>query len=323
MYSPIHVRAVYSHFLCDVNRDHVSIASREDKRVGHSHHRKTRSRCSIDWTLPPTDILIESHQQLEELQRQDSNSYDPIAKEASSCEKLQGGTEFDTISYPNRSKAKPKNDDDVFKKSFNNSDLSVDKKDTRKMLSSFSDRIIMMGKRQECARWFPYTYEVVIFQWKHLLIEQTKKQSKSKTSRPTKMTGMFALNGNEVSSNDMRSLSDAASNARGVSISCAPILFEIIKKSLGFRILMFFKHEKKKNDNNDATKCQPPSLMTLDTSIFSALEDLISMVTDACIDSRNFDSLGMYIMFSCLKCLHFFTFACILLSKHSVMHHSS
>lgn len=28
----------------------------EERRVGIAHHRKTRSRCSIDWTLPPTDF---------------------------------------------------------------------------------------------------------------------------------------------------------------------------------------------------------------------------------------------------------------------------
>ena len=42
----------------------------EERRVGVSHHRKTKSRlCSIDWTLPPTDHVIESHQQMEILNR--------------------------------------------------------------------------------------------------------------------------------------------------------------------------------------------------------------------------------------------------------------
>lgn len=278
-----------------MNRDHSSNSSREDKRVGHSHHRKTRSRCSIDWTLPPTDLLIESHQQLENLQRHESNSYNDIStKEASSSEKLQGNKEFNAISNLSQLDSKPKNSYDVLQKSFTNADNSGDEKEKKKVLTSFSDRIITMGKQRKCARWFPYTYEVIIFQWKYLLIEQTKKQSKEKTSRPSKMTGVFALNGHQMSSNDMRCLNDAASNARGVSISCAPILFEIIKKSLGFRIHMLVKNEKRKNVKDDTTKCQPPPLMTLDGSILSALEELISMVTDACIDSRNFDSLGMY-----------------------------
>ena len=41
----------------------------EERSVGAAHHRKTRSRCSIDWTLPPTDMLLEKDQQIEQLNR--------------------------------------------------------------------------------------------------------------------------------------------------------------------------------------------------------------------------------------------------------------
>mmetsp|Transcript_28804 Transcript_28804/g.41259 ORF Transcript_28804/g.41259 Transcript_28804/m.41259 type:complete len:283 (-) Transcript_28804:3065-3913(-) len=36
----------------------------EERLVGHSHHRKTESRCSIDWTLPPPDLILQNRQRM-------------------------------------------------------------------------------------------------------------------------------------------------------------------------------------------------------------------------------------------------------------------
>ena len=86
-----------------------------------------------------------------------------------------------------------------------------------------------------------------------------------------------------------RSLKEAALKARGVTIACAPVLFEIIKKSLGWRIDSIFRVGRTASNDKTAAGDSLP-LVTLDTTILSTLEELISMVTDACIDSRNFDS---------------------------------
>eukprot|EP00979_Chaetoceros_neogracilis_P007354 scaffold1536_cov148-Chaetoceros_neogracile.AAC.2 len=45
----------------------------EKRGVGVTHHRKIRGRlCSTDWSLSPTDHLIESHQQM------DSTTFSPV-----------------------------------------------------------------------------------------------------------------------------------------------------------------------------------------------------------------------------------------------------
>ena len=84
-----HVFINFSLSLYYSERESSSSTIREDKGVGHSHHRKTRSRCSIDWTLPPTDLLIENHQQLENLQRHQSNVCDNVKRTSKT---LQGST---------------------------------------------------------------------------------------------------------------------------------------------------------------------------------------------------------------------------------------
>ena len=272
----------------------------EDKRVGFSHHRKTRSRCSIDWTLPPTDLLIENHQQMEHLQLHDASppsvindtiggdecvaksaltSAIPLEKENHGFDRnktrtgTEEGTEGGDIS---RSCAKKKAKEHPFK--ITKKKIKNDSDHEKTMLPNYASRIVSLGKRHKQGRWFPYTYEVVIFQWVIFLSEQAKLMEKTRSSRNSSESATRTVP-------TAKYLSNAASKVYGLSIGCAPVLFEIIKKSLGFRIDLLFRKQRK--------DIAPP-LISLDSSIVSALEELISMVTDACIDHRNFDSWNIF-----------------------------
>jgi len=82
-------------------------------------------------------------------------------------------------------------------------------------------------------------------------------------------------------------LEQTASQNRGPAISCAPALFEIIKKSLGGRIdaIASTLVSKQLQENGSVIKC-----FSLDKKLLSTLKELITRVTDACIDPRNFDN---------------------------------
>jgi len=242
----------------------------EELRVGAAHHRKTRSRCSIDWTLPPTDF---------------------------------GGLDLAADSRRLRNKtAKASFDDRRLRgDGFPEFDAAGTSRESYIQLPGFIDRLMILREKGGEGRWFPYTYEVVIFQWFALLVEQTRSMDQeprdtSSTVSPTKSgeagdgTIQFAYRpgSSRVNTATKKSLKDAALKARGVTIACAPILFEIIKKSLGWRIDSIFRLGQSSNGKDPKDQHLP--LVTLDNTILSTLEELISMVTDACIDSRNFDS---------------------------------
>eukprot|EP00590_Aulacoseira_subarctica_P009288 CAMPEP_0172420110 /NCGR_PEP_ID=MMETSP1064-20121228/6513_1 /TAXON_ID=202472 /ORGANISM="Aulacoseira subarctica , Strain CCAP 1002/5" /LENGTH=128 /DNA_ID=CAMNT_0013159925 /DNA_START=586 /DNA_END=972 /DNA_ORIENTATION=+ len=82
-------------------------------------------------------------------------------------------------------------------------------------------------------------------------------------------------------------LTEKASKAKGVTISCAPILFEVIKKSLAERIHNLLKQRQQfgKPGNNDIASCAPcahiltnttsPALATLDPGLLVTLETLL------------------------------------------------
>lgn len=136
-------------------------------------------------------------------------------------------------------------------------------------LPSFADRLVTLGNSpDDNARWFPFAYEVVIMQWAHVL----------KSGERSKHMDGIAGSPGEI-------LSKAASRAVGVAATSAPLLFEIIKQSLAFRVKSLFQGELQKK----AIRETPP-LAQLDDTLLSSLEQIISMVTDACVDSRNFDS---------------------------------
>ena len=140
-------------------------------------------------------------------------------------------------------------------------------------LPNYVDRLVALGASEtQTGRWFPYTYEIIIMQWSAILKEQ---QRSSIDLHNAKGETLFELNDDVI---------EAASRTTGYIIACAPILFEVIKQSLGARVISFIDQVKKKS--NDSF----PPLVRLDDAMQANLEQLIMMITDLCLDSRNFDT---------------------------------
>ncbi len=270
--------------------------SGEERRVGAAHHRKTRSRCSIDWSLPPADMLLEKDQRIEELNRTMTGNVistllplstiesagDSVCVKVSSVE----GNEWDVLSVDDsvvtdhplkqRMPCRPKDESSTAEKI---------------VLPDFADRISSMKNsddEHDEKRWWPYVYEVVIYQWVALLDEQTKKGDGAKKAEEW----INGENGNVLSPIVVKYLSLAARACRGATIRCAPFLFEIILQSLSWRIDCLFRRRKDKIPSLEETNYEDavPPLVKLDDNIMAALEKLITMLVDASIDSRNFDS---------------------------------
>ena len=210
--------------------------------MGSSHHRKTRSRSSIDWSL--------------------------LADPAKS-----GDADQDSDSLLASRDTLGIDQDDQ---------LSMLQKEQSSgiTLPTYIDRLHAMGsKYKSSARWFPYTYEVIIAQWAAVLTEQRRlgKHGDATTS------GQNSAKTPNSSSKD--ALSQAALRSVGVAIAGTPMLLEVIKQSLGFRVASLFRGVLSKHDGRDC-----PPLVKLDESTLSSLEQVIAMITDVCLDSTNFDS---------------------------------
>jgi hypothetical protein len=146
-------------------------------------------------------------------------------------------------------------------------------------LPNFADRLASLGKSENIVgRWFPFAYELIIMQWVAILSAQ-------RASAGDANANIDLQNQSSATDHDA-GLSEAASRTGGVIIACAPILFEIVKQSLGWRVANLRRNGKKYG----VLKNEHPPLVTLDDALMSNLERLISMITDACLDSRNFDS---------------------------------
>jgi hypothetical protein len=142
-------------------------------------------------------------------------------------------------------------------------------------LPNFADRLTNISKSShDSGRWFPYAYEVVIMQWSTFLIEQRRSGEKSPADRAEGPVSAVEEN-----------LNKAAMRAIGVTVASAPMLFEVIKQSLGFRVKYLFDTVLSKQNLRST-----PPLVALDDTLMLSLLQIVSMLTDACIDSRNFDS---------------------------------
>lgn len=142
---------------------------------------------------------------------------------------------------------------------------------------NFVDRLVAMGKTpNKPARWFPYVYEVVICQWAYVLFEQ-RCCGKGGGSQPDNQDSASRSHSEEK-------MPDVTSRSIGFAVSGAPILLEVIKQSLGFRIHFIFQEILSKQD----ARTTPP-LIILDDMLMASLEQVIRLLTDACLDSRNFD----------------------------------
>lgn len=150
-------------------------------------------------------------------------------------------------------------------------------------LPNFVDRLTAVGKSTDrSARWFPYAYEVIIMQWAAILTEQRTSGEQS-TSDSVGDPAVPSPSSPSVPVVDA-SLAHAASRAIGVAVASAPLLFEVIKQSLGYRIASLSAKRSKTSG-----EVHPP-LAAFDGTLLQSMEQIVSMVADACIDSRNFDS---------------------------------
>jgi len=263
----------------------------EEKRVGSAHHRKTRSRCSIDWTLPPTDGLLEKDQQVEQLNRARVGVSGPQIVALSPIGPISGGGfPFDHVAEKDEGGKDSNANVDHPLKRVQSKENEVKQQAQTVALPDFADRISAMKDDGKPKRWWPYVYEIIIYQWVALLTEQTKQTKKSDKagqkpdSSPSSPTGLSPI--------VVKYLSVAAKASRGATIRCATYLLEIIKQSLCWRVDSIFRERKNKKPSLDETSFEDAvtPLVALDDNIFSALQKLITLLTDASLDSRNFDS---------------------------------
>lgn len=153
-------------------------------------------------------------------------------------------------------------------------------------LRNFIERIIILSKKKENGRWFPYLYEVIISQWIALIAIQTKPSDHASGNQSVTSSVSAASKNDDLSPSVSKALNDASKKVKGLTISCAPILLELIKKSLGFRIQRILRHRARQM----GPEVRGPYLVTCDQNLLLKLEKLIYTVTDACLDNRNFDS---------------------------------
>ncbi len=184
---------------------------------------------------------------------------------------------------------------DALNSGLNDDSLSVQHDDSREVadkmtmlckeeLSSipvpnFIDRLVAMGKNpNKPARWFPYVYEIIICQWSYFLVEQ--KHSGAAVG------GLSLENGSSLLSilHAEESLPPPLSGCSSILVAGAPVLLEVIKQSLGFRIHSLFRDILSKQDD-----WTTPPLIILDETLMASLEQIIGLLTDACLDQRNFD----------------------------------
>jgi len=144
---------------------------------------------------------------------------------------------------------------------------------TSRVLPAFVDRLMVLGQSGGTSgRWFPYMYEIIIMQWSAILREQESSRQ-----------GMSEVSDLNSGRGHPSSIAEAAARSVGVGVACAPVLFEIIKQSLGWRLHNI-------DEGDEQTNKKTTHLVALDLTMLSHLEQVISMVTDSCLDSRNFDS---------------------------------
>ena len=241
----------------------------EKQRVGHTNHRKTRSRCSVDWTLPDADSMT------------DGSQTDISLSTVSSTTPTHEGT-----------RGTPRNDLRKGAGDFTSPELDLtmstlqDEDMHCRSLRNYIDRILNTSRASSSFRWYPFAYEVIIFQWVALLMEQRRSGEKLSQIRETTSPRHDYPQGSDPEG--ASALKDAANRARGITVACAPVLFEIVKKSLGWRLHNLIRRADSVDSSSSQNHC--PRLIRLDDSIMSSLDYLISSLTDACIDTRNFDS---------------------------------
>jgi len=352
----------------------------EERLVGQAHHRKTRSRCSIDWTLPPPD-LIQGHRQRMGMYGHGrllffENNGDDV-EDASASSNGNNSSEEDEIIVGNvactgsdvfssvasatheidtKLRASPyawTNEEayDLAESSragdkSNDGTSTVHTSSTGPMNSSYfknaalsaaHPRIkyiklpgydVRLNKGSFNKQCWPYVYEVVLYTWVTLLLEQTRNSDPSGGTTPItsgarkrtatsqrhvhalsagvegtppytvpEQTNLYPVQSKQI----QKVLSENATRAKGVTISCSPILFELVKKSLAERVrnLLLQRHRQHLRQPESISDVQLGSMknreklssvVSLDEDLFKTLQILVRLITDASIDSRNLDS---------------------------------
>ena len=200
----------------------------EEQRVGSSHHRKCRSRSSIDWTLigigdgVAPAAIEESDDTPRDFTRDQNELLSTLTTEEKKCI----------------------------------------------VLPDFADRLISLEQQSaHSARWFPFGYEVIILQWAAILVEQRALGERVRPERGWKGDRTGDSSNEGLSAGD--GIAEAATRSIGVAVAGAPLLFEVIKESLGFRISTIFREGLEMG----STWTSPP-LVVLDDTLFLGLQQV-------------------------------------------------
>jgi hypothetical protein len=151
-----------------------------------------------------------------------------------------------------------------------NERLATLKNDDKKsiLLPDFADRLAALERQSaHLARWFLFAYEVIILQWAAILIEQRALGERLRPDRGWK-ADRSGESSDETFSMD-GGIAEAATRSIGVAVAGVPLLFEVIKESLGFRISALFRAGLERG----ASWTSPP-LVVLDETLFLGLEQV-------------------------------------------------
>jgi hypothetical protein len=81
-------------------------------------------------------------------------------------------------------------------------------------MPGFADRLVILGDFPSAqGRWFPFAYEVIIMQWSSILSVNERWKEKR-----------------------LSTVNSASYRGCDVALAAAPMLFEVMKQSIGFRV---------------------------------------------------------------------------------------
>ena len=269
----------------------------EKSEVGMKHHRKTKSVCSIDWSTPGGNNILAAatgnpphHAKTPSLlSTSNSGSSDSMNSSAAGGlspvkhqrTRTSGGgflsSFLSSINSPKKQempKVPPQSkittttsieiDGDVLHLPLHGNTIETLKPGeqvSRKI--GHRNYLLFLMQFQLVARsqWWPYLYEVIIYQWATLLSSQQRLID----------TGQIPD----------QAIHAACVIGKGVTISSAPVMFEIIQISL-CRHVMFLSDDKSK----------PNPRVSLPQPLMDNLASLVRSLTKACIAPRNFDKIS-------------------------------
>ncbi|GMH77896.1 hypothetical protein TL16_g07578 [Triparma laevis f. inornata] len=243
----------------------------EKNEVGVKHHRKTKSVCSIDWSTPGGNNILAAatgnpphHGKTPSLLSTSNSGSSDSSSTALSPVKHQrqrtsgGGFLSSFLSSIHSPKNTPKEEP-----------KKANPPQTKITATATIDGDVLhlpqhsntMENLQPGELWWPYLYEVIIYQWATLLSSQQRLID----------TGQIPD----------QAIHAACVIGKGVTISSAPIMFEILKISL-CRHVTFLSEDKNK----------PNPRVSLPSPLMDNLASLVGSLTKACIAPRNFDKIS-------------------------------